>query len=171
MHCKVLYLRRSSFGRRYIAVFHRKCLVRLVGNGWNSFERQSQYVPQIHRAVIRKIEKHQSTEALAKQADSISPVFFQVSCMELSMDLESDCIGFEQVQGLGSAATNSWPCLLDRDLVCTTNHGFDIFAHGSQTHTETWETFAGTCKRHAQPRGTTAARLLECGPWTCNHFA
>jgi hypothetical protein len=97
--------------------------------------------------------------------------FSQVSCMELWMDLESDCVGFEQVQGLGSAATNPWPCLLEHDLIRTTNHGFDILAHGSQTHTETWEIFACTCKRHARSRGTTAARLLECGPWTCNHFA
>jgi hypothetical protein len=84
--------------------------------------------------------------------------------MELSMDLESDCVGFEQVQGLGSAATNPWPCHLDRDLVCTTNHGFDILAHGSQTHTETWETFAGTCKRHARPSWDYSGQTA--GMWT-----
>jgi hypothetical protein len=39
--------------------------------------------------------------------------------MELWMDLESDCVGFEQVQGLGSAATTPWPSFLDGDLVHT----------------------------------------------------
>jgi hypothetical protein len=87
--------------------------------------------------------------------------------MDLSRAIALDLSKFKVL----ALQPDPWPCLLDRSHLCITNHSFDILAHGSQTHTETWETFAGTPKRYARPCGNAAARLLECAPWTCNYFA
>jgi hypothetical protein len=62
--------------------------------------------------------------------------------MDLSRAIALDLSKFKVL----ALQPDPWPCFLDRSHLCITNHSFDILAHGSQTHTEMWEIFAGTPK-------------------------
>jgi hypothetical protein len=138
--------------------------------GFHSNDKVSMY----HRSTeppSGNIEKHQRTKALAKQADFLVPFFPKSHVWSsrwisrvIALDLSKFKVLALQPQTLGHAiltATLSAPpttalTYLLMEVRRTLKRGRPLRARASDMH---------------DLRGTTAARLLECGPWTCNHFA
>lgn len=112
----------------------------------------------------RSIQAHLTANHSLRQRGCYPRVFSRSHVWSSRRSVESDCAGFEQVHGLGSAATVSWPWLLDCDRHCTTNHNLDILAHWCQKHDGT---ALDPC-RHVQATCTTSwkHRGQTAGMWT-----